>query len=213
MGDGLLPARGQAADLRAADVILRVMDVERRRLLAVIRTYSLEIGDFVLSSGKRSSYYLDCRVTTLHPEGALLVARLVLRTIREHRIDAEAIGGLTLGADPIAGAVAAVSAVDGFPLPGFIVRKEAKQHGAKRQMEGWSGDPGARVIVVDDVCTSGGSILEAADKVEALGYQVAAAMCVVDRLEGGGERIAERYPFFPLLTVRDVLPEHVVQGK
>lgn len=189
------------------------MDEARRRLREVIRKHSLEIGDFVLSSGKKSSYYLDCRVTTLHPEGALLIARLFLQTISEHRIEAEAIGGLTLGADPIAGAVAAVSAVDQTPLPAFIVRKEVKGHGAKRQMEGWSGKRGARVIVVDDVCTSGGSILDACEKVESLGYRVAATMCVVDREEGGGDTIAARYPFYPLLTVRDVLPERVPLGR
>lgn len=189
------------------------MDQDRNRLKEVIREHSLEIGDFTLSSGRRSSYYLDCRVTTLHPEGALLIARLILRAIRENRIDAEAIGGLTLGADPIAGAVAAVSAIDGTPLPAFIVRKEAKRHGARRQIEGWSGEPGARVIVVDDVCTSGGSILEACEKVEASGYRVAATMCVVDRMEGGGERIAARYPFHPLLSVRDVLPEPELMGR
>lgn len=188
------------------------MDQDQRQLVEVIRRHSLEIGDFVLSSGQTSSYYLDCRVTTLHPEGALLIARLILRTIREHRIDAEAIGGLTLGADPIAGAVAAVSAIEGTPLPGFIVRKETKPHGARRLIEGWSGEPGAGLIVVDDVCTSGGSILEACEKVESAGYRVAAAMCVVDRMEGGGDRIAARYPFYPLLTVRDVLPERAALG-
>jgi orotate phosphoribosyltransferase len=188
------------------------MDEERRRLREVIRTHSLQTGDFVLSSGKKSSYYLDCRVTTLHPEGALLIARLILRTIRERRIEADAIGGLTLGADPIAGAVAAVSAIEGTPLPAFIVRKETKAHGARRLIEGWSGEPGSRVVVIDDVCTSGGSILEACARVESAGYRVSATMCVVDRLEGGGDQVEARYPFYPLLTVQDVLPRQVSLG-
>jgi orotate phosphoribosyltransferase len=181
------------------------MDEDRSSLLEVIREHSLQTGDFTLSSGKKSSYYLDCRVTTLHPQGAYLTARLILRTLREKKIQADAIGGLTLGADPIAASVAAVSAIEDSPLPAFIVRKEAKGHGAKRQIEGWSGPAGSRVVVVDDVCTSGGSILEACDRVEEAGYQVVATMCVVDREEGGTEIVASRYPFYPLFTAKDLL--------
>ena len=181
------------------------MDEDRSALLEVIREHSLQIGEFILSSGKKASYYLDCRVTTLHPKGAYLTARLMLRSIRENGIQAEAIGGLTLGADPIAASVAVVSGIEDTPMPAFIVRKEAKSHGAKRQIEGWSGSPGSPVIVVDDVCTSGGSILEACDKVEEAGYKVAATMCVVDREEGGTEAIEQRYPFFPLFTAKDLL--------
>jgi orotate phosphoribosyltransferase len=184
------------------------MDDDRSALLGVIREHSLQTGDFVLSSGKKSTYYLDCRVTTLHPLGAFLTARLILRTIREKEIEARAIGGLTLGADPIVAAVAAVSTIEDTPMPAFIVRKEAKGHGAKRQIEGWSGAKGDRVVVVDDVCTSGGSILEACDKVEAAGYEVTATMCVVDREEGGTEAVAGRYPFYPLFTARDLLAGH-----
>ena len=183
------------------------MDQDRQDLIEVIREYSLRTGDFVLSSGKKSSYYLDCRVTTLHPRGALLTARLILRTIREHGIEADAIGGLALGADPIAAAVAVVSEIEQTPIPAFIVRKEAKQHGAKRRIEGWTGSPGSRVIVVDDVCTSGGSILEACEKIEEAGYEVAATMCVVDRHEGGAEAICARYPFYPIFTIKDLLPD------
>ena len=128
-----------------------------------------------------------------------------LTRCRPDGIEAEAIGGLTLGADPIAAAVAVVSEVDGTPLPAFIVRKETKKHGARRQIEGWTGSPGSRVIVVDDVCTSGGSILEACDKVEAEGYTVAATLCVVDREEGGTEAVRSRYPFYPIITAKDLL--------
>ena len=177
------------------------MNDDRRRLPEVIRERSLQIGDFTLSSGRKSSYYLDCRTTTLHPLGALLTARLMLKTIRDKGIAASAIGGLTLGADPIAAAVAVVSEIEETPLPAFIVRKEAKGHGAKRQIEGWQGPSGSRVIIVDDVCTSGGSILEACEKVEAVGYEVVATMCVVDREEDGTDKIVARYPFYPIFTV------------
>jgi orotate phosphoribosyltransferase len=182
------------------------MDADRQALIEVIREHSLRMGDFVLTSGKKASYYLDCRVTTLHPRGALLTARLLLKSIRENAIQGVAVGGLTLGADPIVSAVAVVSEIEQTPLPAFIVRKESKKHGRGRLIEGWSGEQGASVIVVDDVCTTGGSMLEACDRVEEAGYRVAATMCVVDRLEGGGETIAARYPFFPLFTVDELLP-------
>lgn len=183
------------------------MDQDRLGLLAVIREHSLKRGDFVLTSGRKSTYYLDCRTTTLHPRGALLTARLILRTIQAQNIDAAAIGGLTLGADPIAAAVAVVSEFEGTPLPAFIVRKETKKHGARREIEGWEGPKGSRVIVVDDVCTSGGSILEACRKVEAAGYEVAATMCVVDREEEGTEAVRLRYPFYPIFTAADLLAD------
>jgi orotate phosphoribosyltransferase len=181
------------------------MNEDRNALLDVIREHSLRTGRFVLASGKTSSNYLDCRVTTLHPLGAFLTARLILHTIREKKLKVDAIGGLTLGADPIVAAVAAVSAVEDTPLPAFIVRKDVKGHGTRRQIEGWNGPAGSPVLVADDVCTSGGSILEACDKVEAAGYVVAATMCVVDREEGGTEAVAGRYPFYPLFTLKDLL--------
>src|SRR5216117_4491446 len=175
------------------------MDDALRQLRDIIRQKSLRIGEFTLSSGKRSSYYLDCRMTTLDPTGALLIGRLILDCIRKHKIHADAIGGLTIGADPIATAVAVVSALEGQPLPAFIVRKETKGHGTQRSIEGYDGKPGSRVIVVDDVCTTGDSILKAAEKAEEAGYTVAATFCVVDRQEGGSEIISTRYPFFSLL--------------
>ena len=181
------------------------MEEDLSQLREIIRQKSLRIGDFTLSSGKKSSYYLDCRMTTLDPKGALLIARLILDRIRARKIHADAIGGLTIGADPIATAVAVVSAMEGQPMPAFIVRKEAKGHGAKRTIEGWDGKPGARVIIVDDVCTTGGSMLAAADRAEEAGYTVAAVFCIVDREEGGTELIAKRYPFYPLFTAKELL--------
>src|SRR6266480_3222413 len=115
------------------------MDEQLRELRSIIRQKSLRVGDFTLSSGKKSSYYLDCRLTTLDPRGALLIARLMLGRIRAERIQVDAIGGLTLGADPIATAVAIVSGLEGEPIPAFIVRKETKGHGAQRSIEGYDG--------------------------------------------------------------------------
>jgi orotate phosphoribosyltransferase len=181
------------------------MDEQLRELRDIIRQKSLRIGDFTLSSGKKSSYYLDCRMTTLDPRGALLIGRLILERIRTQNIQADAIGGLTMGADPMATAVAIVSSLEATPLSAFIVRKEAKSHGTQRSIEGYDGKPGSRVVVVDDVCTTGDSILKAADKAEEAGYKVVAAFCVVDREEGGTELIAKRYPFYPLFTAKDLL--------
>jgi len=183
------------------------MEDERRQLRDIIRQKSLRIGDFTLASGKKSSYYLDCRMTTLDPKGALLIGRLILDRMRKEKIQANAIGGLTMGADPIATAVAVVSAIEEQPLSAFIVRKETKSHGTQRMIEGWDGKRGSRVIVVDDVCTTGDSILKAAGRAEEAGYEVAAAFCVVDREEGGTELIAKRYPFYSLFTAKELLKD------
>ena len=181
------------------------MEENLRQLREIIREKSLRVGEFTLSSGKRSSYYLDCRLTTLDPRGALLIGRLLLDCIRTHKIHADAIGGLTIGADPIATAVAVVSALEGQPLPAFIVRKETKGHGTQRVIEGYEGRPGSRVIIVDDVCTTGDSILNAAHRAEEAGYEVVATFCIVDREEGGTELIAKRYPFYTLFTAKELL--------
>jgi orotate phosphoribosyltransferase len=181
------------------------MPTELQELADIVRKRSLRVGDFVLSSGKKASYYLDCRMTTLDPRGAYLIARLMLGKMRELNIKADAVGGLTLGADPIAASIAVVSGIDGHPLPGFIVRKEAKGHGMQRAIEGWDGAAGASVVIVDDVCTSGGSILKACELAEAAGYRVAATLCVVDREEDGTQAITGRYPFYPLLTAKQLL--------
>jgi orotate phosphoribosyltransferase len=130
-----------------------------------------------------------------------------LERIRALHIQADAIGGLTLGADPIAAAVAVVSAIEGTPLPAFIVRKESKGHGMQRSIEGYDGQRGSRVIVVDDVCTTGDSILKASEKAEEAGYEVVATFCVVDREEGGAELIAKRYPFYALFTAKELLKD------
>ena len=146
-------------------------------------------------------------MTTLDPRGAFLIARLILERIQANQIRVDAIGGLTMGADPIVTAVAVVSGMEGRPVPAFIVRKETKGHGTQRSIEGYDGKPGSRVIVVDDVCTTGDSILKAAEKAEEAGYEVTAAFCVVDREEGGAELIAKSYPFYSLFTAKELLKD------
>ena len=111
----------------------------------------------------------------------------------------------TIGADPIATAVAVISGIEGQPLPAFIVRKETKGHGTQKSIEGYDGARGSRVIIVDDVCTTGDSILRAAERAEESGYKVIATFCVVDREEGGSEVIRKKYPFYPLLTAAELL--------
>src|SRR6266705_3158949 len=146
-------------------------------------------------------------MTTLDPRGALLIARLILDRLRKDNIPADAIGILAMIVDPIAAAVAVVRGLEGKPVSAFIVRKETKAHGTQRSIEGYDGKPGARVIVVDDVCTTGDSILKAADRAEETGYEVVAAFCVVDREEGGAELIAKRYPFYALFTAKELLKD------
>jgi len=161
----------------------------KERLRALLRQKALRTGDFTLASGRKSSYYLDARLVTLHPEGAYLVARTILDLIRREGLRVDAVGGLTLGADPIAGAVAAVSHAEGHEIQGFIVRKEAKGHGTAQQVEGGL-RAGSRVLVVDDVITTAGSTLRAVQAVEASGCTVEAVTCLVDRQEGGAEALS-----------------------
>ena len=163
-------------------------------------------GDFTLASGKKSKFYFDSKKTTLLPEGAYLAARETLRVIRREGIQASAIGGLTLGADPLVCPVAALSHVEGPPLRAFIVRKEAKEHGTGRQIEG-NLEPGSRVIIVDDVVTTAGSTLKAIEAAEAAGYPVVAVLCLVDREEGGTERLSN-WPFYPLFRKSEIFERH-----
>ena len=178
---------------------------DRGRLLELLRAESLMFGEFTLASGRKSRFYFDSKKTTLLAEGAYLAAVEVLRMIRAQRIEADAIGGMTLGADPIVCPVAALSQIDGPPLRAFIVRKEAKGHGTERQIEG-NLAPSSRVIIVDDVVTTGGSTLSAIEAAEGAGHEVVAVMCLVDREEGGAERLA-RWPFFPLFRRQEIFAE------
>jgi orotate phosphoribosyltransferase len=172
------------------------MENEREQLRQLLKGQSLMFGDFTLASGKKSSFYFDSKKTTLLPDGAWLTAREMLRVIRKNGLQADAIGGLTLGADPIVCPVAALSHTEGPPLRAFIVRKEAKEHGTGKRIEG-NLAPASRVIIVDDVVTTAGSTLQAIDAAEAAGHKVVAVLCLVDREEGGAAKLAA-YPFYPL---------------
>lgn len=174
---------------------------ERARLLHLIRTLSLKRGRFVLASGAVSDTYLDLRLTTTHPEGARLSARFLLQEAA--RLRANRIGGPTLGADPLVGAAVALSDADGPRA--FMVRARTKDHGTGRLIEGHL-EPGDRALVLDDVVTAGGSILHACEAVREAGAEVAGAFCLVDRGQGGREKLQSAgAPLTALFTLEEVL--------
>ena len=166
-------------------------------LRAAKRLGALQFGDFTLTSGAKGTYYFDGRLLTLDPEGATLVARAFLPMLID--CGAEAIAGPTLGADPIVAVVAMESHLRGLSIPGLIIRMKAKEHGMGRMIEGPLVE-GLKVAVVDDACTSGGSLLHAVDAVEGAGCSVVKVLCILDRLEGGSAEIRRRgYDFASLL--------------
>lgn len=162
-------------------------------------------GDFLLSSGRRSPHYVDCRRTTMHAEGLALIGDLGLAAIRRAGWNPAAVGGLTLGADPVACAIARASAATPPPVHAFTVRKAEKEHGARRRIEGCL-EAGMPVVVVEDVVTTGASALEAAAAVRDAGARVLGILAVVDREEGGREALERAgYPVRALLTLGDLL--------
>jgi orotate phosphoribosyltransferase len=174
---------------------------DKAALMELVRKLALQLGDFTLASGKKSKYYLDCRKVTLDSAGANLIADGMLELMGADLPDA--VGGMAIGADPITAAIITVAGRSGQALRGFIVRKEAKQHGTGRDVEG-PVQPGDRVLVVEDVVTTGGSSLAAIEKAEAFGLKVLGVMAIIDRLEGGRETLAARgYSLQTLLTIRD----------
>jgi orotate phosphoribosyltransferase len=213
----------------------------RSALLNLIATYSFKLGDFTLASGQKSDYYVDCRTTTLHAEGGRLAGLVLYDLIREHIPSAIAVGGLTMGADPLVSNVASASAWaladyneirrlsseleldegDSEPAPtlihGFLVRKAEKTHGTGRRIEGFL-QPGAQVVILDDVCTTGGSTVTAIEAAREAGMIVAGVLCLVDR-EQGGRLIIERalaevpsdedLPFLSVFTAKDVRKAHL----
>ena len=181
----------------------------RERLKEILLTRCLKVGRFRLASGRRSHYYLDLKQATLEAEGAYLSALLILEELRRREVSAAAIGGLSLGADPIVAAVAAVSFAhrDRFErISAFIVRKQPKSHGTRRYLEGYQGPKGSPVVVVDDVCTTGGSARKAIVQAEAEGYRVAAVISIVDREEGAAENL-DSYRYFSLYRASELLSE------
>jgi orotate phosphoribosyltransferase len=174
----------------------------RQELLEDLLTHSLRFGQFTLTSGRTSDYYIDGKQTTLRPRGAFLVAKLLLDELKSLRVDA--VGGPTLGADPVIGALLALASQEGMPLVGFLVRKEAKGHGMQRSVEG-PVEPGMRVAVFDDTVTTGGSLKHAIEQVEAAKCTVVKAFTLVDRQEGAQANFAQwGYPFQALFTIAEL---------
>ena len=184
------------------------IDRDRARLLELLRTLSFERRKVVLASGRESDFYVDCKRTALTAEGHALVGRLLFDRVRRIEPLPRGVGGLTLGADPIASAVALTSFLEGRPVDAFIVRKEPKGHGTGQWIEGRKTIPdGSRVVVIEDVVTTGGSALKAIERCRAEGLEPIACLALVDRLEGGREAIeAAGVPLQALFTRTDFLP-------
>jgi orotate phosphoribosyltransferase len=174
----------------------------RQELQAYLLEHSLQFGEFTLTSGRKSDYYIDGRRTTLRSRGVYLVAKLLLDELRGLEVDA--IGGPTLGADPVIGAVIALAALEGMPLVGFLIRKEPKRHGMQQLIEGPL-QHGMRVALFDDTVTTGGSLKHAIEQVEAAGCRVVKVFAIVDRQEGARQNF-ERwgYPFHPFFTIDEL---------
>jgi orotate phosphoribosyltransferase len=174
---------------------------DREQLIRLFHERALKFGDFTLASGKKSSYYLDGKQITLHSRGLRLVSLGLLDLLRD--VPFTAIGGMSIGADPIIGGVLTAAAESGRALDGFLVRKEAKGHGTNRYIEG-PVQPGTDVVVIDDVVTTGGSSLQAVERIVEFGCRVVCVAGIVDRKEGGAANFAARdLPFRALLTIED----------
>jgi orotate phosphoribosyltransferase len=179
----------------------------KQRLKEIILEKSYRKGTFKLTSGKESDFYIDGKQTTLSAEGAYLCGKLILERILQCPEKIGAVGGMTLGADPLVTAVSVVSFLEKHPLPAFIVRKESKSHGTEAFIEGQKNLPeGCNVTLLEDVVTTGGTLLKVIDRVEAQGFKVAQIITVVDRQEGGAETLATRgYTLESLFTREELL--------
>ena len=184
------------------------MSPARQELLRLLATKSFRLGQFTLSSGGSSDYYVDCRTTTLDARGAQLTGQVFLEEIKAQGWQPTAIGGMTLGADPIVVATAVASG----KVHGFLVRKGEKQHGTGRRIEGF-GERGAKVVIVDDVCTTGASTIQAIEAAREAGFEIVGVMCLVEREEAKGradvEKSAAPARFVAIFTANDVRKEHL----
>jgi len=163
----------------------------KSKLAKILIAKSYKEGDFTLTSGKKSEYYFDCKQTALHPEGSYLLGRLFLEILKEYDT-VHGVGGMTLGADPLVSSVTVVSHLEGFPLPGFIVRKKSKGHGTDQYLEGLANfAPGDKVVMLEDVVTTGGTLITACQRVKDAGLEIVGVISVLDREEGGRAALAE----------------------
>ncbi|MEW6428336.1 MAG: orotate phosphoribosyltransferase [Thermodesulfobacteriota bacterium] len=180
---------------------------DRQRLKEILLEKSYRKGTFTLSSGKTSDFYIDGKQTTLSAEGAYLCGKLLFEHIKNRTPEIQAVGGMTLGADPLVTAVSIVSHLEGRPIPAFIVRKEAKRHGTEEYIEGKNNLPaGATVALVEDVVTTGGTLFKVIERVEKQGYKVGVVLTVVERQEGGAEALAATgYPLEAIFTREQLL--------
>jgi orotate phosphoribosyltransferase len=175
---------------------------DKQALIDLVKEKALKFGEFTLASGKKANFYLDGKQITLDSIGAKMIAEGILDLMGQPL--PKAVGGMAIGADPITAAVITMAGVRGLPLKGILVRKEAKEHGTQRYIEG-PVSPGDDVVIVEDVVTTGGSSLLAIERVEAFGLKVAHVITIIDRLAGGGQAFRDRgYKFSSLLTIRDL---------
>jgi len=180
---------------------------ERQRLKELLLEKSYREGTFTLTSGKTSDFYIDGKQTTLDAEGGYLCGRLLYELIKDNPEPIDAVGGMTLGADPLVTAASIVSYLDNAPIPAFIVRKEAKGHGTGNYIEGKKNlRPGCRVALMEDVVTTGGTLIQVIERVENEGFQVGLIVTVVDRQEGGAETLEKAgYPLKAIFTRQQLI--------
>jgi orotate phosphoribosyltransferase len=187
-------------------------DTSRDQLLQLLARNSFRLGEFTLSSGIKSDYYIDCRTTTLHAKGAELTGHVFFDLIRSQAWNPDAVGGLTMGADPIVVAVSVISSQAGSSIHGFLVRKSEKAHGMGRKIEGFQ-QKGANVVIVDDVCTTGSSTIQAIESARDFGFNIVGVACLVEREEAKGrpdvENAAGSVPFISVFKSNEVKAAHV----
>ena len=180
------------------------IDADKSELFRLLKTQALFRGKFILSSGKESDFYLDARLVTLSAAGAYLTARMMLDMIGKDQPDA--IGGPTLGADPMVGAIACLSHQAGRPINTFIIRKQPKEHGKQQQVEGPLLKEGSSVVIIDDVATTGKAFVEAIEVLQKMNVKIKKAICVIDRGEGASEALAKyKVPLQSIFTLHQFL--------
>ncbi len=181
-----------------------MIEKEKSELLALLKSKAFLRGEFVLSSGKKSDFYLDARLVTLSPAGAYFAGKIILAMVRGEGVDA--IGGPTLGADPLVGAIGSLSYQEGIPLNTFIIRKAPKSHGQQKRLEGPAFKEGACVVIIDDVATTGKAFIESVEVLSAMNVRIKKAICLIDREEGAREALAKyAVPLESIFTIGDFL--------